>query len=73
MSRGEGATDQNMIQALGQTDLGFTGQATYRDEAYIKRLRIVARTETRPVASAACDILSQINLPCEAGADEDYK
>ncbi len=73
LSRGEGATDQNMIQALGRTDLGFTGQAIYQDESYIKRLRIIAGTETRPVASVACDILTQFKLPCEPGADKDSR
>ena len=62
LTRGEGATDKNMIEAvyLVAGRMGIFGR-----ETVIKKLQQLSREETLPVREEACFFLADEKLPCE--------
>jgi hypothetical protein len=62
LTRGEGATDKDMIEAIYRV-AGVPDK--FGTEAVIKKLQQVARDETLPVREEACYFLAKANHPCE--------
>jgi hypothetical protein len=62
LTRGEGATDKDMIEAVYWVGgrMGIFGR-----ETVIKRLQQLSREETLPVREEACYFLAEAKLPCE--------
>ena len=64
LTRGEGATDNDMIKAVRRV-AGFHG---YGEQVAIKRLQQVAREETAPVRAAGCYELAFGGHPCASNS-----
>jgi hypothetical protein len=62
LTRGRGATDEDMIEAVFQVG---GRMSTFGDETVIKKLQQIAREETLPVREKACYELAEAKHPCE--------
>jgi hypothetical protein len=68
LTRGEGATDKNMIEAVYRVG---GRMSTFGDDAVIKKLQQMAREGTLPVREEACYFLAEAKHPCEGMAGKE--
>jgi hypothetical protein len=62
LTRGEGATDKDMLEAVYRVGGGMN---IFGAETVVKKLQQVAREETLPVREEACYFLAEAKHPCE--------